>query len=175
MQKPTVYKKRVTYTFYSLFSPSSVKNLSLYLNNSMTSNISNNIESTYRSQKILIKQSYLLLVWLSISSGKYTDKTKPRGFAFLPKKKTKFTMTKAPMAHKTFSQEQFVIQYRRIIVRLPISSEDSQSIASTLMSIGILRSNKLTVGTNLMFTSKVSFSLATGDKTFFNINKRKPV
>ena len=36
---------------------------------------------------------------------------KIKGFATLPCRQTKHTAAKAPMAHKTFSQEQFIIKY----------------------------------------------------------------
>ena len=78
-------------------------------------------------------------------------------------------MTKAPMAHKTFSQEQFGIQYRRLLVRLPMGNSEPLSLLGTLLSINTLHSNHLTIGTNLLFTSKVVFSLPTKDNSFFTL------
>lgn len=159
----------MTYTFYSLFSPSSAKNLGLYLNNSVTSNLSANEEANYRNRKVLIKQSYLLLAWLNIASKRHSKGSKNCGFVFLPNKVSKFTMTKAPMAHKTFSQEQFGIEYRRLLVRLPMGTSEPLTLTSTLLSVSVLHSNHLTIGTNLLFTSKVVFSLPTKDNSFFTI------
>ena len=169
--KPKNYitRKSVTYVFYSLFSPSSVNNLSLYLNNSVTSNISNNVEANYRNKRILIKQSYLLLVWLWSSANKQGLKTKSSGFAFLPKTRSKFTMTKSPMAHKTFSQEQFSIQYRRLAIKLYLHESSTNTALGTMLSISNFHNNKLSIGTNLLFLSKVSFSLSSKDEPFFTL------
>ena len=76
-------------------------------------------------------------------------------------------MTKAPMAHKTFSQEQFGIRYRRLLVRLPMGSSDPLNLSGTLFAVGKLHANRLSIGTNLLFTSKVVFSLSTRDNGFF--------
>lgn len=167
--KPKNYlpRKSVTYVFYSLFSPASVNNLSLYLNNSVTSNTSNNVEANYRNKKVLIKQSYLLLVWLRSSVRKQGLGTKSAGFAFLPKTRSKFTMTKAPMAHKTFSQEQFSIQYRRLAIRLYLHEPSASTTIGTMLSVSNFHNNKLSIGTNLLFLSKVSFSLRSKDNSFF--------
>jgi hypothetical protein len=169
--KPATYRTRyVSYTFYSLFSPSTIKNLGLYLNNSVTSNLSTNNQANYRNKKILIKQSYLLLAWLNVASRRYSDNSKNCGFVFLPSKVSKFTMTKAPMAHKTFSQEQFGIRYRRLLVRLPMGNSNPLNLSGTLFAVGKLHANQLSIGTNLLFTSKVVFSLSTCDNNFFLLN-----
>ena len=161
--------RSVTYTFYSLFSPSSITNLGLYLNNYVTSNISSNNEANYRSKKILVKQSYLILAWLNAHSRKNDQKARLHGFAFLPRKRTKFTMTKAPMAHKTFSQEQFVIQYRRLIVRLVISKPEPLCLHSTMLSVSNFHLRKMSLGTNLLFLSKVSYSLPSKVSNFIKL------
>jgi len=58
-------------------------------------------------KKVLVKQSYMFLIWLrkvSTASG--------LGIIVLPQsKKSHATKLKAPMAHKTFSQEQFVFRH----------------------------------------------------------------
>jgi len=80
-------------------------------------------------------------------------------------------MTKAPMAHKTFSQEQFAIRYRRLLVRLPMGNTDPLNLSSTLFAVGKLHANQFSIGTNLLFTSKVVFSLPTQDNKFFLLSR----
>ena len=161
--------KQVNYTFSSLFSPSSVKNLSLYLNNLVTDNDSPNSTANYRSKRIMVKQSYLILAWLNIASSKKGSSGSRCSFSFLPKKYYRFTNNKAPMAHKTFSQEQFSIQYRRLAIQLPLGSSEPLPILNTLLSITVLHNNRLSVGTNLLFLSKVVIVLPTKDSSFFKI------
>lgn len=168
-KKETFTKKKVSYTFYSLFSPSSLKNLSLYFNNAVSYNISNNMDANYRSKKVLIKQSYLLLAWLGIVARRYDKKAKQASFSSLPKKTTKFTMTKAPMAHKTFSQEQFVIQYKRLSINLLLDSTCAYSLIMTLMSITNFHLNNLSIGTNLFFLSRVIFTVSSQDAKYFTL------
>lgn len=62
--------------------------------------------------RIGIKKSYTILTWLyylTFTLGRQT-KNKSVTFSFLPKRRKMYTLTKAPMAHKTFSKEQFKFQ-----------------------------------------------------------------
>jgi len=43
-----------------------------------------------------------------------------KGIIFLPKKKSKTTIIKAPIAHKTFSQEQYGLVYYKLLIRAGI-------------------------------------------------------
>ena len=164
VKKNHSFKKSVTYTFYSLFSPSSVRNLGLYFNNTVNTNLSSNTEANFRNKKILIKQSYLLLAWLNLANNR---NKKNCGFSFLPSKVSKFTMTKSPMAHKTFSQEQFIVQYRRLSVSLTLTNNQNLNLISTIMNINNFHLNKLSVGTNLIFLSKVVYNISSSDSKYF--------
>ena len=170
MKTETKRYKRVSYTFYSLFSPSSVKNLSLYLNNYVGTNRSSNNDANFRSKKILVKQSYLMLAWFNIVIRNKANVKSGCSFSFLPQKSSKFTMTKAPMAHKTFSQEQFVIRYKRLVITLPLGRAKPVDIPTTLLSVTDLHTNKLLIGTNLLFLSKIVFVLFSKDTSFFKLS-----
>lgn len=66
-------------------------------------------------KRLLLKRSYLILSWmyyLSLSGtlAKETSNLKPR-FSVLPSRRSRYTLTKAPMAHKTRSKEQFLFQF----------------------------------------------------------------
>ena len=73
------------------------------------------------------------------------------------------------MAHKTFSQEQFSIQYRRLAIKLYLHESSTNTALGTMLSISNFHNNKLSIGTNLLFLSKVSFSLSSKDEPFFTL------
>ena len=65
------------------------------------------------SRRPLMKRSYLILSWLSyLGSGNLLNQQKkPARLAILPSRRRKYTLTKAPMAHKTNSKEQFLFKF----------------------------------------------------------------
>ena len=115
------FNTKHTIKFSSLYLPGSIKDIRLYFR----ANISPNsyLDMDYK-KKILVKQSYILLVWMyyltnnTISSYKsdtdqYTlasESSIPSFFVY-PTRNYKTTIQKAPMAHKTFSQEQYMIRF----------------------------------------------------------------
>ena len=78
-------------------------------------------------------------------------------------------MTKAPMAHRTFSQEQFAIQYKRLSIKLLLDSDNSLDLINTLLSIGNFQLNNLSISTNLFFLSRVTFTITSQDTKYFII------
>jgi len=92
---PTVSIK-YSLAFVSLISPGNMLNIRLAFRG-----------LTSPKKKLVVKQSYLLLAWayyLSRSNNKFFKKP---SLSIKPVKQSKFTALKAPMAHKTFSQEQY--------------------------------------------------------------------
>jgi len=81
----------------------------------------NNITSKLVTTPFLtVKRSYLIVAWLhylqnSIKGQLSNSKKKNKiFFAFLPTEKKKYTITKAPMAHKTYSKEQIQFRYFKL-------------------------------------------------------------
>ena len=70
----------------------------------------------FNKKKLIIKQSYLLLTWLA-----YNNKFVERKCFIMPKKTSRMTFTKSPMAHKTFSQEQVKWEEYKILYCYKIS------------------------------------------------------
>jgi len=60
-----------------------------------------------KNKKIILKQSYLILTWVYYFSFLNTKKKNKIKISILPVKKKLFTLTKAPMAHKKNSKEQY--------------------------------------------------------------------
>ena len=64
-------------------------------------------------KRLLLKKSYILLSWVSYLSKLGFQKSKHfnPNIAILPSRHKKYTLTKAPMAHKTNSKEQFLFKF----------------------------------------------------------------
>lgn len=132
-------KLKHTIKFSTIYLPSSIKNFSLKALDFKTWNS----KSHFKFSKILIKQSYLILVWLryiskvsnSFSSDNLglTDEKVPMFFIY-PARNYKFTMIKAPMAHKTYSQEQFICRIYKLSITfysyIPVSLPNDRTASS---------------------------------------------
>lgn len=158
-------KNKINFNFYfiSLVPPFIVNNLRLLFNLSTS------------EKKILIKQSYILLTWfyyLSFLEKKKTTKNKLQFFV-LPLKKKIFTNTKAPMAHKNWSKEQYKFQF--YIFRISFFTnfnEDSNicSVNQSLLFVLLTKQNFPQFETNLLFLKNVKFLFYFSDLPFFNYN-----
>jgi len=97
-----------------------------------------------------------MLTWLYYLTFtvKKKDKVKVIKFAFLPSTRKTYTLTKAPMAHKTFSKEQFAFKYYKFKVSIKASLDPSLKInsvdqATTYMLI--VKNSFPVFETNMMF------------------------
>jgi hypothetical protein len=158
-------KNKVNFNFYftSLVPPFIVNNIRLSFNASIS------------EKKILIKQSYILLTWfyyLSFLDKRKNTKNKLKFFV-LPLRKKKFTNTKAPMAHKNWSKEQYKFQFYIFRISFFTSfNEDSsiQSINQSLLFVLLTKQNFPQFETNLLFLKNVKFLFYFSDSLFFNYN-----
>lgn len=126
-----------------------------------------------REQKILIKQSYILMMWfyyISFTNSEVTEKYQLK-FFFTPIKKYIFTETKAPMAHKNRSKE----QYQKKMFKLKITfnsfffNEDIVKNANlALLFLLITKQNFPVFETNLVFLKYYTFFFFFQDLPYFN-------
>jgi hypothetical protein len=89
--------------------------------------------------------------------------------SFLPTKRSKYTFTKAPMAHKTFSQEQFIFKFYKFKICFKIKVLKSNLIIGLNNSIYLLlflRNCLPVLETNIFFLKKFSFKLFSSDTKF---------
>ena len=129
-------------------------------------------EGQSKCSKILVKQSYVLLVWFfyltSISVGK--DKSTVPGFFVYPKKVTKFTIIKAPMAHKTFSQEQF--SFSSYSFGLTLSMDLRTPLAyhkdAVVHFCAYFSSLNFFYGTNMLLLKSLKIFFLIKDRNFFS-------
>ena len=124
--------------------------------------------------RFLIKQSYIILTWAAYASndGGGEILTRPL-FAHLPSKRKCFTITKAPMAHKTFSQEQYQYRFYSLIIsfksNLASKTGTVPSINESLyLALTLRRSSvRFNLGTNLFFITRFSLRQPVLDKTYW--------
>lgn len=140
-------------SFVSLLSPSTIKNIRLILTTEKFSK---------KNKKILVKQSYMLLTWLFYleNQTKNQNKDKTPTFFIKPIQKSTFTLTKAPMAHKTFSQEQYQIKFFHI--KISFSNYLNSSLLNFNLNKSVLfalslRQSMPFFETNFFFLKKFSF------------------
>ncbi len=119
---------------------------------------------------IRIKQSYLLLAWFYYIKFSNEDLNDAKFFT-LPKTFSKFTTTKAPMAHKTWSKEQYGCRSYSFVLSFKIYLEKSScSINEILFFIMSCKRNFPFYETNLFFIKSYKFLINIKNFNYFNYN-----
>ena len=93
----------------------------------------------------------------------------------LPVKNNKFTLTKAPMAHKNWSKEQYKFQYYKFLLKFNFFLSEKNnltSINSSLIFILLTKKNFPNLETNILFLKNIQFFFFLKDKTLFNYFKK---
>ena len=154
------------FTFISLIAPFLINNLRL-------STVGSNKTPSSKT-KLLMKQSYLILTWfyyLTISTNVIKNSNNSISFSFLPIKSKSYTLTKAPMAQKTRSKEQFHFKFYvlKVSVKTTLSNEFIlESLDQTLLAILTTKKTFPIFETNLLFLKNYSLNLHFFDKLYFN-------
>jgi len=165
----TVHRPSIAYKFrfVSLISPYLLSDLRVF-------NITSS-PSTPKKSTLLLKQSYLLMTWfyyLKESQFKPQGKTENRlKFTFLPTRRTMNTLTKAPMAHKTNSKEQFVFRTFRFKVSIKTffaSTSAPLSVDAALAALYMTKSIFPVFETNLLLLKNYTIILKMHDSGYFN-------
>jgi hypothetical protein len=155
-----ILKIKYSLTFKSIIPLGTIKNIRLLLQFKPQTN---------KSKKLLVKQSYMLFTWLfyienNLSSCK--TNTTPR-FFIRPTTRSTFTQIKAPMAHKTFSQEQFIIKSYSLQIsftsRYDMSEHSINSLNKSIFIATALRKFVPFLETNLFFLKKMTFNIYSSD------------
>ena len=132
-----------------------------------------------KARKVLIKKSYLMLTWfyyMQVTQAKKpTNSTQFKvSIAILPSKRKLYTLTKAPMAHKTNSKEQFQFKFYfyKISVKTYFSERNSTLLSdrhsNALFGVRVKRSFPF-FETNVMFLKYAKVRFPASDLTFFNL------
>jgi hypothetical protein len=153
---------KYSFTFVSLISPLNISDKSLLFNRDVT-----------LSNKIKIKQSYVLLTWFYYLSN-FSLKNKNRvNFFVLPQKNKKFTLTKSPMAHKNWSKEQYKQQLYLFKVSFSTTfiDYDLKSLNNSLFFILLNKNSYGSFETNIFFIKNFTLFFCFLDSIFFNYFK----
>lgn len=196
------YPTRYILKFGTIYLPGSIKDIRLYLRSNASYN--GYLRSVPRS-KILIKQSYLVLMWfyylnLSLGSSNGVHYNSPHGdaklltkgflkspsFFIYPTRVSKTTIQKAPMAHKTFSQEQFMVRFYLMSFSYTTFPQLTETIPNNSATSGVNRtvtsginnsvyvsifisSMAPNISTNLLFLQRYSVFFYSTDGWFFSL------
>ena len=159
--------------FVSSIPPHHSSSLNLFASNSWQVN-------SKLPPKLFIKNSYLILPWfyyLKLVTYNNTDKTKIKNkkklikFAVLPTKRSHLTLTKAPMAHKTNSKEQFLFKFYYMLATFKgLTDSNTQLRSCDSAAVALLTTSKLfpVFSTNILFLKNSRVLLSYRDLKFFN-------
>lgn len=162
---------RYSFKFVSVISPGSYQSMGLRERSSMLNR-----------NRIFVKQSYILLTWMTyireVTPSQKARKKKNEddndevtpSFFIYPKRQKRFTLLKAPMAHKTFSQEQFLVKSYQLGISFNSNYRKKSTISgvnSTLFFALYLRSDQTPFESNLFFLQRLRFSFTGKDAHFF--------
>jgi hypothetical protein len=163
-----VYSQKIFYsfTFISLITPFLISNVRFF-------------STPVFNKKILLKQSYILLTWfyylsfLSINIKNTSVKHRINIFV-LPLNRKKFTLTRAPMAHKTFSKEQYKFQFYKFKITFNAFLKETHvlnSLNNGLLFILLSKKFFPQFETNILFLKNCNIAFFVNDKNYFNYFK----
>ena len=126
----------------------------------------------------------MLLIWISYITSADTSvnklgSVKKPSFFIYPYRNYKTTIMKAPMAHKTYSQEQFMLRYYNLSVSFTLSKAGLKPLRTLQDSVyfSLLTKSALpNMSTNMLFLHKYYFNFSAKDRiffSFFDFNKGK--
>ena len=132
-------------------------------------------DSSLLNKKILIKQSYVALTWFYYLNfvvnpiNPINDKNKIK-ISLMPSTSYKFTLTKAPMAHKNWSKEQYKFFFYNFNLTLKFNLYSDFNINSLNKGLFLLLVSKKSLPnleTNVLFLKTLSLCLYIKDESFF--------
>ena len=121
----------------------------------------------------------MFMIWIHyvMSPSKNTSENatfkKPCFFVY-PFRNYKTTIVKAPMAHRTYSQEQFMIRYYKLSisfktnVNTAFAESHTKSVNEALYFCLRTKMMLPCIGTNMLFLHKYSFNFYAKDTLFFS-------
>nr|YP_010049556.1 ribosomal protein S10 [Strombidium cf. sulcatum]QPL15961.1 ribosomal protein S10 [Strombidium cf. sulcatum] len=184
--KPTYIRYSTRFT--SLISPYALPKSSLLLLNYSDKTFDTKLKP-FLDKKILVKQSYMFTAWVSYLQliDKYgkqhvnlEDKNELSKLDFcktsmviLPKKDKITTHLRSPMAHKTFSQEQFIFRFYFFLSSFKTKlsyRKIPNSINKSIYTLLLSRKTPFLQGTNILETQSFRVRMASKDSIYFNLN-----
>lgn len=128
----------------------------------------------YKTRKLL-KQSYIILSWFYYFTYIEPQRRKnPLRFFVFPVRHQIYTLTKAPMAHKTWSKEQYKFQFYFMRVSLldnHFYEDVSLNFNQTLIFLLSYKNRMPLLTTNLMLLKIFQIRFTVNDENYFNFFK----
>ncbi len=129
--------------------------------------------SFFSSWRVTFKKSYCLLYWLKYLSiaTRYENSTRKAALAVLPRTRSVYTLTKAPMAHKTNSKEQYMFHFYHFTFSINlVTSKRRQPTSVDQGAYAALLTRRLfpVFETNLLFLKYYSVTYAVRDIMYFS-------
>ena len=134
------------------------------------------------NNSIYVKQSYVMLTWMAYireiqvkqkrKAGDEDSEELQPSFFVHPCKRSKLTFLKAPMAHKTFSQEQFITKTYTLSISFNNDFRNNSVIPGVNNSMFLalsLRQENLPFESNLIFLKKLRMSITCTDSHFMTL------
>ena len=122
--------------------------------------------------KMLIKQSYLILTWFYYMASSEVTRRSPLKFFILPASRPVFTLTRAPMAHRNWSKEQYRFQLFKFVITIKSTLDSRDLVRSVNAGLLFVLLNKTkfpSFETNLIFIRTAVVLFFIHDATFFNL------
>lgn len=125
-------------------------------------------------KKILLKESYIILSWFYYLRTIETTSTKHDSslqFFVLPTKQQIYTLTQAPIAHKTWAREQYKFHFYFIRISFKksvILDETINNFNQALLFLLLLKQKLPIFETNLLFLKNIRLMIAVIDTNYFN-------
>jgi len=128
-------------------------------------------------KRVLFKKSYLISSWFYYLSrrGPYKPldvrSNKKLKLAILPSRRHMYTLTKAPMAHKTNSKEQFLFKYYNFKFSATLDLDHDfvpTTISQGAFTLNLLEKKFPSFGTNFLFLKYSRVKYPMRDTSFFS-------
>ena len=148
-QSNTLTNRTVRYSlrFSSLVPP--------HLPQSQFSSSTSVTQSSVDKWRLTFKRSYAIVCWLAYLSSKVSSSgTRKTSVAILPRKRSIYTLTKAPMAHKTNSKEQYAFSFYNFTFSTTLLISESAkplSVSQLAWALHLTKSLFPVFETNLFF------------------------
>jgi hypothetical protein len=165
----TYVRVRYEFRFTSLIAPSHVSSGSVL-------SLGQRSRDSKRSQRALFKKSYLLASWFYYLARKDSyrsiavDNSKGPRLAILPSRQIIYTLTKAPMAHKTNSKEQFLLKYYNFKLSADLRLDSTyvpSSVTQGALALQIIENKFPVFETNVLFLKYAKILYPFSSNQFF--------
>lgn len=140
----------------------------------LTTFVTSSSEFSSTTSRAATKRSYLVFAWLRyLTVGSVNSNTRWKAqIVMLPSRRALYTITKAPMAHKTNSKEQFIFKFYHFSLTFKVSNRlrvAAESRSTHALAYNFYLTKKLfpVFETNLLYLKYYRIRYPLKDSVFF--------